>query len=100
MPTTSAGSSGSASVTHVCFFFQSGLNILFHLWVTKFVHLQLIHLGTFSLGRRFKDNVDFGAYLPMITGHHSDVTLSTRSPVDASAWSMGVARLPYLSGML
>ena len=59
-------------------FLQHGLEIVFHPWVTKFVHLQFLRLGTFPLGRRLEGKGDFAAYQPMIsvavcTGHHSGV---------------------------
>ena len=51
---------------------------IFHPWVTKFVHLQFLRLGTFPLGRTLEGKGDFAAYQPMIsvavcTGHHSCV---------------------------
>ena len=38
-------SSGSAAVTQWMSFLQHDLEIVFHHWVTKFVHLQLLRLG-------------------------------------------------------
>ena len=57
---------------------QHDLEIVFHPWVTKFVHLQFLRLGTFLLGRRPGGKGDFAAYQPMIivavhTGHHPGV---------------------------
>ena len=52
------------------------LKIVFHPWVTKFVHLQFLRPGTFPLGRRLEDKGDFAVCQLMIsvavcTGHHS-----------------------------
>ena len=59
-------------------FLQHDLDIVFHPWVTKFVHLQFLRLGTFPLGRRLECKGDFAVYQPMIsvavcTGHHCGV---------------------------
>ena len=59
-------------------FLQHDLEIVFHPWVTKFVHLQFLRLGTFPLGRRLEGKGDFAAYQPTIsiavyTGHHYGV---------------------------
>ena len=35
-------------------------------WVTKFMHLQFLRLGTFPLGRRLEVKGDFAAYQPVI----------------------------------
>ena len=48
-------------------FFQHDLQIVFHTWVTKFVHLQFLRLGTFPLGVRLEGKGDFAAYQPMIS---------------------------------
>ena len=57
---------------------QLDLEIVFHPWVTKFVHLQFLRLGTFPPGRRLEGEGDFASYQPVIsvavcTGHHSGV---------------------------
>ena len=77
------------------------MEIVFHPWVTKFVHLEFLRLETFPLGRRLEGKGDFSAYQPMIrvtvcTGHHSRVMLpgQKRSPGGASIWSVGVSMLP------
>ena len=59
-------------------FLQHGLEIVFHPWVTKFVHLQFLRLETFPPERRLESKGDFAAYQPMIsltvcTGHYSGV---------------------------
>ena len=87
-------------------FLQHDLEIVFRPWVTKFVHLQFLRLGTFPLGRTLEGKGDFAAYQPMIsvavcTGHHSGIVRlschaaeSGRSPGGASVWSVGVSMLP------
>ena len=47
-------------------FLQHDLEIVFHPWVTKFVYLQFLRLGTFPLERRLEGKGDFVAYQPMI----------------------------------
>ena len=66
----------SAAVTQRKSFLQHDLKIAFYPWVTRFVHLQFLRLGTFPLGRRLEGKGDFAVYQPMIsvavcTGHHS-----------------------------
>ena len=48
-------------------FLQHDLEIASHPWVTKFVHLQFLRLGTLSLGRRLEGKGDFAAYQPVIS---------------------------------
>ena len=89
------------------FFLQHDLEIVLHSWVTTFVHLQFLRLGTFSLGRRLEGKCDFAAYQPMIsvamcTGHSlwrvvrfsCHAAESERSPGGASVRSVGVSILP------
>ena len=54
------------------------MKIVFHPWVTKSVHLQLLQRGAFSLGRRLDGKGDSAAYQAVIsaavrTGYHSGV---------------------------
>ena len=65
-------------LSHNEVFPQHDLEIVFHPWVSKFVHLQFLRLGTFPLGRRLEGKGDFAAYQPMLsvavcTGHHTGV---------------------------
>ena len=64
-------------------FLQHDLEIVFHPWVTKFVHLQFLRLGTFPLRRRPESKGDFAAFQPMhsvavCTGHLSIVKYISR----------------------
>ena len=64
-------------LSHLTSLLQFDLKIVFHPWVMKSVHVQLLRLQTFSL-RRFDGKGDFAAYQPMINalvriGHHSGV---------------------------
>ena len=59
-------------------FLKHDLEIVFNPWVTKFLHLQFLHLGAFPLGRTLEGKGDFAVYQPMIivavhTGHHPGV---------------------------
>ena len=65
------------------YFLQNDLEIAFHPWVTKCVHLQFLRMGSFPLGRRLKGKCDFAVYQPMIsvavcTGHRSGVKYVSR----------------------
>ena len=64
-------------------FLQHDLEIVFHPWVTQFVHMQFLRLGTFPLGKRLEGRGNFAAYQPMIsvavcTGHRSGVQYVSR----------------------
>ena len=48
-------------------FLKQDLEIVFHPWVMKNVHLQFVYLGTFALGRRLEGKGEFAAYQPMIS---------------------------------
>ena len=76
-------SSGFCSCHTLTSFLQHDLEIVFHPWVTEFVHLQFLRLGTSPLGGRFEGKGDFAAYQPMIsvavcTGQHSGVEYVSR----------------------
>ena len=69
------------------------MKIVFHPSVTKSVHLQLLHLRTFSLGRRPEGKDDFAVYLAVVsaavrTGHESCVLYFSRVTLVAvfGAW--------------
>ena len=47
-------------------FLKHDIEIVFHPWATKFVHLQFLRLGTFPLERKLEGEGDFVAYQPMI----------------------------------
>ena len=69
---------GFCSCNTIKYFLQHDLEIVFHPWVRKCVHLQFLRLGTFPPGRRLEGKGDFAAYQPMIsvavcTGHRSGV---------------------------
>ena len=64
-------------------FLHNDLEIAFHPWVIKCVHLQFLRMGSFPLGRRLKGKCDFAVYQPMIsvavcTGHRSGVQYVSR----------------------
>ena len=46
---------------------QHDSEIAFHPWVTTFVHLQLLLLETFPLGRRLEGTGDFATYQSIIS---------------------------------
>ena len=80
-------------------FLQHGLEIVFHPWVTKFVHLQFLRLGTFPLGRRLEGKGDQCSSLRWaslwcvvrLSCHAAELR---RSPRGASVWSGAVSMLP------
>ena len=64
-------------------FLQNDLEIAFHPWVMKCVHLQFLRTRSFPLGRRLKGKCKFAVYQPMIsvavcTGHRSGVQYVSR----------------------
>ena len=96
-------------------FLTHDLEIAYIPWVTKFVHLQFLRLGTFCLGTfplgvSLEGNGDFAVYQPQIsvafcTGRHSGVWYVSRvmlpsSLGGASVWSLNVSILPWTALLL